>query len=93
MDDKVPRTPRDPEAESKPAKTYYLHVRTVDGLLGEAIAFTGSARALLKLRAQVERALKDETSYPFEEGVYKDVRGTEFEVAVKRARSKGRTRG
>ena len=41
---------------TKPAKTPHLHVRTVDGLLGEAIAITGNAEALLQLRAQIDRA-------------------------------------
>ena len=57
-------------------------------LLAEAIAITGNAKALLNLRAQIDRALRNETSHPFEEGVYQDVNGTPFEVDVKRARSK-----
>ena len=69
-------------------KRPYLHVRSVDGFLfAEAIAITGNARALLQLRRQIDRALKDEGSYPFEEEVYDDVFGQPFEVAVKRARS------
>jgi hypothetical protein len=72
-----------------PAKTPHLHIRTVEGLLGEAIAITGSVGALLQLRAQIDRALKDETSHPFEEAVYQDANGIAFEVAVKRARSNG----
>ncbi len=68
---------------------FHLRIRTLEGsLLSDAIAITGNAKALLNLRAQIDRALKDqEDSYPFEEGVYHDVRGTPFEVAVKRARS------
>jgi hypothetical protein len=61
---------------------------SAEGLLGEAIAITGNAKALLQLRAQIDRALGDETWHPFEEGVYQDVDGIPFEVAVKRARSK-----
>jgi len=79
----------DHEKTPRPAKTPHLHVRTVEGLLGETIAITGSAKALLKLRTQIDRALRDETSYPFEEGVYRAVDGTEFEVAVKRVKCKG----
>jgi hypothetical protein len=78
-----------PPRHAEPAKTLHLHVRTVEGLLGEAIAITGSARALLKLRDQIDRALKDEDSYyPLDEGTYQDVNGIPFEVAVKRARSR-----
>ena len=66
----------------------YLRIRSVDGLLGEAIAITGNAKALLKLQAQIERALEGEDSYPLEEGVYVDADGQPFEVAVRRARSK-----
>jgi hypothetical protein len=75
-------------SETAPAKTPHLHIRTVEGLLGEAIAITGNARALLKLRARIDRALGDETWRPFEEGVYQDVNGIPFEVALKRARSR-----
>ena len=67
----------------------YLHIRSVEGsLFAEAIAITGNAAALHKLRAHIERALTDEDSYPFEEDVYLDVNDQLFEVAVKRARSK-----
>ena len=87
MNEREPLPPRRSEAE--PSKTPHLHVRTVEGLMfGEAIAITGNARALLKLRAQIDRALRNETSHPFEECVYQDVNGIPFEVAVKRARSK-----
>ena len=64
-----------------PTKASYLHVRTVEGLLGEAPAITGNAKAFLKLRAQIDRALENEDSYTFEEGVYLDMNGFEFEVA------------
>jgi hypothetical protein len=90
MDDKgsrKPRDPDDPEPEIRASRTPYLHVRTVEGLLfEEAIAITGNAKALLQLRAQIDRALGNETFHPFEEGVYRDVNGAPFEVAVKRAR-------
>jgi hypothetical protein len=73
---------------TEPAKTPHLQVRTVEGLLGEAIAITGKAKALLELRAQIDRALGEETWRPFEEGVYQDVNGIPFEVAINRARSR-----
>jgi hypothetical protein len=75
--------------QTPPTKMPHLHVRSVEGLLfGEAIVITGNARALLQLRDQIDRALRNAGSHPFEEGVYRDVNGTEFEVAIKRARSK-----
>ncbi len=75
--------------DDKPQKKPYLHIRSVDGLLfPEAIAITGNATALLKLRAQIERALRGVESYLFSEAVYLDVNGIEFEVAVKWAKSK-----
>jgi transcriptional regulator with XRE-family HTH domain len=87
-DERAPWIPCRSEAETNPAKTPHLHIRTVEGLLlGEAVAITGGAKALLQLRAQIDRALKDETSHPFEEAVYRDVHGVAFEVAVKWARS------
>ena len=45
-----------------PTKASYLHVRTVEGLLGEATAITDNAKAFLKLRAQIDRALENEDS-------------------------------
>ena len=83
-----PWPPRRSEAETKPAKTPYLHARSVAGLLfGDVIAITGNAKALLQLRSQIVRALKDEGYHSFDEGVYRGADGTEFEAAVKRARS------
>ena len=83
-----PEPSRRSEAHTGPARTPYLHVRSVEGLLGGAIAITGNAKALLKLRAQIDRALGEQTWRPFEEGVYLDLNGVEFEVAIKKARSK-----
>jgi hypothetical protein len=92
MDDKASHTPRDSEAETRMSKTPHLHVRTVESMLfDEAVGIIGNARALLQLREQIDRALRNETNYPFEEGVYQDANGTPFEVAVKRARSKEET--
>lgn len=73
----------------KPNKTPYLHIRSVEGLLfADATAITGNARALLQLRAQIDRALANPGgASPFEESVYQDVHDQPFEVAVKRARS------
>jgi hypothetical protein len=75
--------------DDKPQKQPRLHIRSVNGLLlPESIAITGNATALLQLRAQIERALRGEESYPFEESVYQDVNGAPFEVDVKWAKSK-----
>jgi hypothetical protein len=83
------RPQRHSEAEAKSPKTPHLHVRSVEGLLfEEAIAITGNARALLQLRGQIDRALMNETSHPFDEAVYRDVNGAGFEVAVKKATSR-----
>jgi hypothetical protein len=73
-----------------PSRTPHLHVRSVEGFLfPEAVAITGNRKALLQLRRQIDRALKDETSWPFDEALYRDVYGEEYEVAVKLARSRG----
>ena len=72
--DEPPKRPPEP----------YLHVRSVKGsLFAEAIAFTGNAHALLKLRSQIDWVLEGAESYPFEEGVYNDVHGQPFEVATR----------
>ena len=77
------------ERDGEPSKTSHLHVRSVDGFLfPEAIAITGNAKALLRLRRQIDRALADRgEKVSIEEEIYNDVRGQPFEVAVKRARS------
>lgn len=71
-----------------PPKLPHLHVMSVEGLLGEAIAITGNATALLQLRAQIEQALRSESSYPLSEATYHDVNGIPFELVVKWAKSK-----
>lgn len=72
---------------AEPGKKPYLHVRSVDGLLFDlAVALTGNRRALLRLRTQIDRALADEGSVPFEEEIYHDVHGEPFEVAIKLAK-------
>jgi hypothetical protein len=66
----------------------HLHVRSVDGFLFPlAVALTGNATALLRLRAQIDRALKNpDASFPYVETIYHDVYGEPFEVVVKLAR-------
>lgn len=71
----------------------HLHVRSVGGFLfTEVVAITGNRKALLQLRRQIDRALKDETSWPFDEALYRDAYGEEYEVAVKLARSREQMR-
>ena len=65
----------------------HLQARMVDGLLGDALAITGNRTGLLQLRAQIDRALKGEEEYPFEEAIYRDARGEDHEVVIKPARS------
>jgi hypothetical protein len=78
-----------PSMNDKTQKQPHLHIRNVEGFLfPEAIALTGNATALLKLRDQIERSLASEDSYPFEEAVYQEVNGAPFEVAVKWVRRK-----
>ena len=71
-----------------PPKRPHLHVRSVDGFLFPlAVALTGNATALLRLRAQIDRALKNpEASLPYDKTIYHDAYGEPFEVVVKLAR-------
>ena len=76
-----------------PPKKPFLHVREVEGsLFPYAIAITGNATALLQLKRQINRALKGENSWPFDEALYRDVCGEEYEVAVKVAWSREQMR-
>jgi hypothetical protein len=59
----------------------------MEGLpFGEAIATTGNAGALLQLRDQVDRALRNDSDHPFEKGVYQGTNGIPLEVVVKEAK-------
>jgi hypothetical protein len=70
----------------EPSKTPYLHVRETEGeLFPFAVEIVGNAKALLQLRAQIDRASKDVTTYPFDETIYRELDGDEFEIVVKKA--------
>jgi hypothetical protein len=72
----------------KPSETPYLHVQQTEGsLFPYAVEVTGNAKALLQLRQQIDRALKDQ-AYPLDDATYRDVYEEEYEVVVKRARSR-----
>jgi hypothetical protein len=53
---------------TEPSKTPYLHVREAEAVLFPfAVEIVGNAKALLRLRKQIDRVLKDVTTYPFDE--------------------------
>ena len=73
----------------KPSKTPYLRFgETERPIMGPAVEIVGNARALLQLRRQIDRALKDQESYPLDEALYRDNFEDEYEVVVRRARSR-----
>jgi hypothetical protein len=57
--------------------------------MGPAVEIVGNARALLQLRRQIDRALRDDNSWrPLDEGIYRDEDGEEYQVFVERAKSR-----
>jgi hypothetical protein len=56
--------------------------------MGSAVEIVGNAKALLRLRAQIDRALKDQDSYPLDEALYRDNFEDEDEVVIRKARSR-----
>ena len=49
----------------------------------------GNAKALLQLRKQIDRALRDDNCWrPLDEGIYHDEGGEEYQVVVRRAKSR-----
>ena len=78
---------------TEPPKTSYLHVREAEAILFPlAIEITGNAEALLKLRKQIDRALEGIDGFPFDETIYRELDGDEYEVVVRRARSQEKMR-
>jgi hypothetical protein len=76
-------------AVTEPAKTSYLHVREAEAVLFPfAIEITGNAKALLQLRKQIDRALEGIDEFPFDETIYRELDGDEYEVVVRRAKSR-----
>ena len=72
----------------KPSKTPYLRFgETERPIMGPALEIVGNAKALLQLRRQIDRALKDE-EYPLDDAIYRDEDGEEYQVVVRRARSR-----
>ena len=66
--------------ERKPSETPYLHVREMEGMLFPfAIEIRGNARALLQLRKQIDRALGGIDTFPFDDTLYRELDGEEFE--------------
>ena len=73
----------------KPSKTPYLHVRETEGALFPfAVEIAGNAQALVQLRKQIDRALEGIDRFPFDETLYRELDGEEYEVVVRRARSR-----
>ncbi len=57
--------------------------------MGHAVEIVGNAKALLQLRRQIDRALKDdESAYPLDEALYQDNLEEEYGVVVRKARSR-----
>ncbi len=75
--------------KDEPPKTPYLRFGEVERpIIGPAVEIVGNARGLLQLRAQIDRALKDQTSYPLDDVLYRDNFEDEYEVVVRKARSR-----
>ena len=76
-------------AVPEPFKTPYLHVRETGGALFPfAVEIVGNAKALLRLRKQIDRALEGIDTFPFDETLYRELDGDEFELVVKKAKSR-----
>ena len=71
-------------------KTPYLRFGEVERpIMGPAVEIVGNARALLQLRRQIDRALRDdEGAYPLDDALYRDNYEDEYEVVVRKARSR-----
>ncbi len=73
----------------KPSKTPYLRFGEAERpIMGPAVEIVGNAKALLQLRRQIDRALKDQDSYPLDETLYRDEDEEEHQVVVRRAKSR-----
>jgi hypothetical protein len=71
----------------KPSQTPYLRFgETERPIMGPAVEIVGNARGLLRLRRQIDRALKDEDRYPLDDAIYRDEDGEEYQVVVRRAK-------
>ena len=73
----------------KLSKTPYLRFGESERpIMGPAVEIVGNAKALLRLRAQIDRALKDQDRYPLDEALYRDNFEDEYEVVVRKASSR-----
>ncbi len=73
----------------RPPKTPGLRFGEVERPIMEpAVEIVGNAKALLQLRAQIDRALKDQDSYQLDEALYRDNFEDEYEVVIRKARSR-----
>jgi hypothetical protein len=71
----------------KPSETPYLRFGETDRpIMGPAVEIVGNAKALLQLRRQIDRALKDTDRYPLDEASYRDEDEQEYQVVVRRER-------
>ena len=72
----------------KPSEIPYLHVRETEGILFSfAIEIRGNRKALLQLRKQIDRELEGIDAFPFDDALYRELDGDEYEVVVSRART------
>lgn len=71
-----------------PSETPYLRVRRTEGSRFEVtVEIFGNAKALLRLRKQIDRALGGVDAYPFDDALYRELDRDGYEVVVRRARS------
>ena len=72
---------------TEPSKTPYLHVREAEAVLFPfAVEIVGNAKALLRLRKQIDRALEGIDTFPFEDTIYRDVYEEVYEVEMRLSR-------
>lgn len=67
MDEHAPQTPRRSEAEARPAKTPHLHVRIVEGMLGDAVVSGRWGRKEGRVRVAQQRSGRQVMVMPLSE--------------------------
>jgi len=73
----------------KPNKISYLRFGEAESpIMDPTVEIVGNARALLQLRRQIDRALKEVDLYPLDDAIYRDAYEEEYQVVVRRARSR-----
>jgi hypothetical protein len=74
---------------NRPVKTSYLRFGEAERpIMGPAVEIVGNAKALLQMRRQIDRALKDIDRYPLDDAIYRDEHEEEHQVVVRRAKSR-----